>query len=205
MMLTLGLTGSIGMGKTETAKMFRSLGIPVFDSDAAVHRLYAAGGAAVATVGEAFPGVVRDGAIDREHLSRIVLSDPKAIARLEAIVHPLVQQAQRDFAAASEASGADILVLDIPLLFETGGQDRVDKVIVVSAPAEVQRARVLERPGMSEEKFEAILAKQVPDAEKRARADFIIETDNGLHDAMQQVGALVDGLRASMAAHGEPG
>ncbi len=202
-MMILGLTGSIGMGKTETAKMFRALGIPVFDADAIVHQLYAAGGKAVAPVGRAFPEAIRDGAVDRDLLGRAVLSDPEAISRLEAIVHPLVREARADFIADANASGADIAVLDIPLLFETGGEDQVDKVVVVSAPAEVQRQRVLERPGMTKEKFETILGKQMPDAEKRTRADFIIETDRGLDDARGQVKAVVDSLRASMAAGGE--
>ena len=200
MMLILGLTGSIGMGKTETAKMFRSLGIPVFDADAAVHELYAEGGAAVGAVEAAFPGVAIDGAIDRDRLGKAVIGDSDAIARLESIVHPLVRQAQLDFRAKADTDGADIAVLDIPLLFETGGESRVDKIVVVSAPADVQRRRVLERPGMTEEKFDAILAKQLPDAEKRARADFIIETDRGLDDALDQVKALVESLRATMAA-----
>ena len=202
-MLLLGLTGSIGMGKTETAKMFRALGIPVFDADAAVHQLYAAGGKAVAPVGEAFAGVITNGAVDRELLGRAVLSDPQAISKLEEIVHPLVREARRDFVAEAVAAGADIAVLDIPLLFETGGEGQVDKVVVVSAPADVQRKRVLERPGMTEEKFNAIRDKQMPDAEKRARADFIIETDRGLDDARQQVEAVVDSLRRSMATGGE--
>lgn len=203
-MLKLGLTGSIGMGKTETAKMFRALDIPVFDADATVHRLYGVGGKAVAPVEAAFPGVTRDGAVDRERLGEMVLSDPQAIARLEAIVHPLVRDEQKSFLAEAEAAGADIVVLDIPLLFETGGEDRVDRIVVVSAPAAVQRTRVLERPGMTPDKFEAILEQQVPDVDKRARADFIIETDKGLDDALCQVKAVVDSLRASMAAHGEP-
>ena len=203
-MLKLGLTGSIGMGKTETANMVRALDIPVFDADATVHQLYGVGGKAVAPVEAAFPGVTRDGAVDRERLGEMVLSDPQAIARLEAIVHPLVRDEQKSFLAEAEAAGADIVVLDIPLLFETGGEDRVDRIVVVSAPAAVQRTRVLERPGMTPDKFEAILEQQVPDVDKRARADFIIETDKGLDDALRQVKAVVDSLRASMAAHGEP-
>ncbi len=198
-MLVLGLTGSIGMGKTETAKMFRSLGVPVFDADAAVHDLYGQGGAAVSAVEEAFPGVCVDGAIDRDRLSQAVLGDAEAIAGLEKIVHPLVRQAQIEFRQRAEIDGSEIIALDIPLLYETGGEARVDKVVVVSAPAEVQRRRVLARPGMSEAKFNAILAKQLPDSEKRARADFIIETDRGLDDALRQVTALVESLHASMA------
>jgi len=199
-MLKLGLTGSIGMGKTETAKLFRRLGLAVFDADAAVHRLYGPGGAAVGLIEEAFPGTTVDGAVDRERLSAAVLSDRSAIARLEAIVHPLVREEEETFLAEAAAAGSDIVVLDIPLLFETGGQGRVEKVVVVSAPSDVQRRRVLERPGMTEAKLDAILAKQVPDQEKRARADFIINTDKGLEDAFEQVRAVVDSLRADMAA-----
>lgn len=199
-MLKLGLTGSIGMGKTETAKLFRRLGLAVFDADAAVHRLYGPGGAAVRLIEEAFPGTTVDGAVDRERLSAAVLSDRSAIARLEAIVHPLVREEEQAFLAEAAGAGADMVVLDIPLLFETGGQSRVDKVVVVSAPPDVQRRRVQERPGMTEAKLDAILAKQVPDQEKRARADFIIDTDTGLEDAFEQVRAVVDSLRADMAA-----
>ena len=198
-MLRLALTGSIGMGKSETAKMFKELGIPVFDADAAVHKLYARDGAAVELVDEAFPGTVVDGTVDRERLSRIVLSDSAAIARLEALVHPLVRQAEQAFLAEAQAGGAEIVLLDIPLLFEVQGEHRADRIVVVSAPAEVQRERVLARDGMTVEKFEAILAKQVPDAEKRARADYIIETDRGLDDARAQVRRLVESLRAELA------
>lgn len=198
-MLKLGLTGSIGMGKTETAKMFTALGIAVFDADAAVHELYARGGKAVALVETAFPGSTRDGAVDRDKLSGMVLSDPTALARLEAIVHPLVRETEAAFLAAAKADNADLVVLDIPLLFETAGEGRVDRIVVVSAPSEIQRARVMERPGMTDEKFKSILAKQVPDAEKRARADYVIMTDKGLDDARAQVKRLVDSLRAAMA------
>lgn len=190
-MLLVGLTGSIGMGKSETAKMFARLGIPVYDADAAVHRLYAKGGAAVAPIEAAFPGVSVDGAIDRARLSAHVLNQPEQLKKLEAIVHPLVGRAQLDFLLAAEEAGATMVVLDIPLLYETGGQARVDVVVVVSAPHHVQRARVLQRPGMTEEKFEAIFAKQVPDAEKRQRADFIVETDQGLDHAFAQVEDIV--------------
>lgn len=193
-MLLIGLTGSIGMGKSETAKMFARLGVPVYDADAAVHDLYAPGGAAVEPIGAAFPGTIREGAVDRQALSRAVLGDPEALKRLEAIIHPLVAQAQIDWLMARDQAGAPMVLLDIPLLFETGGETRVDVVVVVSAPADLQRARVLERPGMSEEKFEAILAKQVPDAEKRARADYIVETDKGLDHAFDQVRQIVDAL-----------
>ncbi len=194
-MLILGLTGSIGMGKSTTAAMFEAEGVPVYDSDAAVHALYAAGGAAVAPVEAAFPGVVVDGAIDRAKLSARVVGDPEALAKLEAIVHPLVGAHRVGFFEKAQAEGRDIVVLDIPLLFETGGQKSVDKVVVVSAPPDVQRARVLARPEMTPEKFEAILARQTPDAEKRARADFVIDTGQGVEHARQQVRDLLTLLR----------
>ncbi|KAI6244238.1 DNA polymerase III subunit epsilon [Aphelenchoides fujianensis] len=181
-MIVLGLTGSIGMGKSTTAAMFEAEGVPVYDSDAAVHALYAAGGAATA-----FPGVVTDGAIDRAKLSARVVGDPEALAKLEAIVHPLVGAHRIGFFDKARAEGHEIVVLDVPLLFETGGQKSVDKVVVVSAPPEVQRARVLARPEMTPEKFEAILARQLPDAEKRARADFVIDTGRGVDHAREQV------------------
>ena len=203
-MLKLGLTGSIGMGKTETAKMFVRLGIPMFDADAAVHALYEAGGAAVGPVGKEFPGVVVDGAIDRQLLGQRVLSDPDAIARLEAIVHPLVGTARQQFLRGAADKGADMVLLDIPLLFETGGEDSVDKILVVSAPADVQRRRVLARDGMTPEKFDAILAKQMPDEEKRRRADFVVMTDKGLDDAFEQVKAIVDSLRRQMTDGATP-
>lgn len=199
-MLILGLTGSIGMGKSTTAAMFEAEGVPVYDSDAAVHALYAAGGAAVAPVEAAFPGVVVDGAIDRARLSAKVVGDPEALAKLEAIVHPLVGAHRIGFFEKAQAEGRDIVVLDVPLLFETGGQKSVDKVVVVSAPPEVQRARVLARPEMTPEKFEAILARQLPDAEKRARADFVIDTGQGVEHARAQVRDLLTLLRTSSPA-----
>ena len=197
-MVILGLTGSIGMGKSETANMFRRLDIPVFDADLAVHELYGPGGEAVAPVGEAFPGSVADGAIDRQSLGRLVLGDAAAIERLEAIVHPLVRARQTAFVEQARTRGDDIVVLDIPLLFETGGRDRVDKIVVVSAPADVQRERVLARPGMTEQKFEAILSHQVPDAEKRRLADYIVDSSRGLDDAFAQVERIVADLREGM-------
>jgi dephospho-CoA kinase len=201
-MIRLGLTGSIGMGKSTTAGLFAAEGLPVYDADAAVHALYAPGGAAVGPLGAAFPGVVVAGAVDRARLSEAVVGRPEAMARLEAIVHPLVRQAQIDFLAKAEAAGAPIVVLDIPLLFETGGDRFVDAVVVVSAPLELQRARVLDRPGMSPEKFEAILAKQTPDAEKRRRADYVIDTGQGLEAAREQVRSVL----AAARAHGwDPG
>jgi dephospho-CoA kinase len=194
-MIVIGLTGSIGMGKSTVAAMFAEEGAPAFNSDEAVHTLYAPGGAAVALVGEAFPGVVRDGAIDRAALSAQVVTDDDAIARLERIVHPLVRQAQAEFLQTNRDAGAGAVVLDIPLLFETGGSTLVDKIVVVSAPAEVQRARVLGRPGMTEEKFDALLARQLPDAEKRARADFVIDTGGDFDVTRAQVRAVLDALR----------
>lgn len=194
-MIVLGLTGSIGMGKSTVGKMFAEEGAPVFDSDAAVHALYAAGGAAAAPVEAAFPGVTVDGAVDREALSRRVVGDEAAIKRLEMIVHPLVRQAQAEFLQTNRDAGTKVVVLDIPLLFESGGAKLVDKVAVVSAAADVQRERVLARPGMTAEKFEAILARQTPDAEKRARADFVIDTGGSLEATRAQVRAVLDALR----------
>jgi len=184
-MFILGLTGSIGMGKSTTAKMFAAEGVPVYDADAAVHRLYA--GEATAAIEAAFPGSTADGRVDRDRLAKLVLGDPAAIKRLEAIVHPLVHLARERFLQQAEQSGAAVAVLDIPLLFETGGDKRCDAVVVVSAPAEMQRLRAFERPGMSEEKLAVLLAKQVPDAEKRARADFVVDTSQGFEHAHAQV------------------
>lgn len=194
-MIVIGLTGSIGMGKSTVARMFAEEGAPAFDSDAAVHELYAKGGAAVAPVAAAFPGVVRDGAIDRTALSAEVVGNAEAIERLEKIVHPLVRQAQTNFLAAQRAAVARAVVLDIPLLFESTGAEKVDKVVVVSAPPEVQRARVLARPGMTEEKFKRLSARQTPDAEKRARADFVIDTGGDFDATRTQVRAVLDALR----------
>ena len=194
-MIVLGLTGSIGMGKSTVAKMFAEEGAPAFNSDDAVHELYAAGGAAVALVEAAFPGVTRDGAIDRGALSAKVVGNEEAIRRLEAIVHPLVRQAQANFLAVQRAAGTTVVVLDIPLLFESTGAQAVDKIVVVSAPAEVQRARVLSRPGMTEAKFEGLLARQTSDAEKRARADFVIDTGGPFDATRAQVRAVLDALR----------
>lgn len=193
-MILLGLTGSIGMGKSATAQMFREAGAPVYDADAAVHALYAKGGAAVPRIAEAFPSAVKDGAVDRAALSGLVLNDPEALKGLESIVHPLVRAAQIAFLQQHRDAGAPLVVLDIPLLFEGGGERFLDAVAVVTAPAAVQRARVLARPGMSEEKLDAILAKQMPDAEKRRRADFIINTGLGFEEARAQVRAVLDAL-----------
>lgn len=194
-MIVIGLTGSIGMGKTTVARMFAEEGAPCFDSDAAVHALYAPGGAAVAPVDAAFPGVAGEQGIDREALSARVVGDADALKRLEAIVHPLVRQAQAEFLQKQRDLGARYVVLDIPLLFESGGGQFVDKIVVVSAPADIQRARVLARPGMTAEKLEAILARQTPDSEKRARADFVIDTGGSFEATRAQVRAVLDGLR----------
>lgn len=191
-MWVLGLTGSIGMGKSATARMFRALGVPVHDADAAVHALYR--GAAVGPVEAEFPGVARDGAIDRAALGARVLGDSEAMKRLEAIVHPLVRAAETDFLTKARSSGARLVVLDIPLLFETGGDGRVDAVAVVSAPKAVQRERVLAREGMTDEKFATILAKQMPDEEKRRRAHFVIDTGRGFAAAEHQVEGIVRAL-----------
>ncbi|WP_269933174.1 dephospho-CoA kinase [Aminobacter sp. HY435] len=191
-MIVLGLTGSIGMGKSTTAKMLVEAGVPVHDSDEAVHRLYA--GEAAPLIEAAFPGTVKDGVVDRAELSRHVLGDAAALKRLEGIIHPLVRADAHAFLERNRAAGVPVVALDIPLLFETGGRGRVDKVVVVTAPAEMQRERVLARPGMSVGKFEAILAKQVPDAEKRKLADYIVDTGHGLEHARDQVQAIVDDL-----------
>jgi dephospho-CoA kinase len=195
-MKVIGLTGSIGMGKSTTAAMFREAGIPVYDADAAVHDLYDKGGAAVGPVGEAFPGVVKDGRVDREALRQAVLGKPDELKRLNAIVHPLVGRDRVGFFETAQAEGADIVVLDIPLLFETGGHANVDAVVVVSAPADVQRERVLARPGMTPDRLDAILAQQMADAEKRARAHYIVDTSRGLEPAREQVRAIIAALRA---------
>ncbi|MFN3765905.1 MAG: dephospho-CoA kinase [Aliihoeflea sp.] len=188
-MIVIGLTGSIGMGKSTTARFFREAGVPVHDSDEAVHRLYA--GKAAPLIEAAFPGTVRDGVVDRTLLGARILGDAAALKTVERIVHPLVRADADAFLAEHRAAGRKLVVLDIPLLFETGGEGRVDRIVVVSAPAEIQRERVLARPGMSVEKFEAILAKQVPDAEKRRRADFIVDSGGGLEAARAAVEAIV--------------
>lgn len=195
----LGLTGSIGMGKTATAKMFAEAGAPVYDADAAVHALYAKGGEAVDPVGAAFAGVIEDGAISRDRLREIVLADPHALTKLNAIVHPLVAGSQIAFRQKAIEEGAALAVLDIPLLFETGGDSRCDFVAVVTAPALIQRERVLARGTMSEGELEEILKKQTPDAEKRARADFVISTAFGFEFTAKHVSAIME-LMASLKA-----
>ena len=194
-MKIIGLTGSIGMGKSTTAAMFREAGLPVYDADAEVHKAYDVGGAAVEPVGAAFPGVVKDGKVDREELRKRVLGNPEALKVLNGIVHPIVGRARAATFEAAEASGADMVILDVPLIFETGGEKNMHKVIVVSAPAEVQRERVLAREGMTPERLDAILAQQVPDAEKRARADYVVDTGRGLDAARAQVAAIIEDLR----------
>ncbi|MEC8094863.1 MAG: dephospho-CoA kinase [Pseudomonadota bacterium] len=195
MMYLIGLTGSIGMGKTQTAALFEEEGVPRYDADAAVHGLYEVGGAAVGPIGELFPEAVRDGAVDRAALGRIVLKDDAKLAALEKMVHPLAGATQVDFLNAQMAAGATHVLLDIPLLFETGGHEFVDCVVVVSAPPGIQRARVLERPGMTEEKFADILAKQVPDSDKRAAADFIVDSSVSVADAHRQVKEILAAVR----------
>ncbi|MDM8165982.1 dephospho-CoA kinase [Roseovarius sp.] len=191
MIFRLGLTGSIGMGKSTTARLFAEEGCAVWDADAAVHRLYAKGGIAVEPMSEAFPNAIEDGAVSRPRLKDILAKDPGALARIEGIVHPLVGQDRETFL---ETAHADIAVLDIPLLFETGGEGAMDAVVCVTAPPDVQRARVLERGTMTEAQFEAILAKQLPDAEKRRRSDFVIVTDS-LEHAREQVQDVVKQIR----------
>ncbi len=189
--VTLGLTGSIGMGKSEAASMFRRLGVPVFDADAAVHRLMARGGAAVAAIDAAFPGAVRDGAVDRPALGAQVFDKPESLRRLEAIVHPLVRAERAKFLARARARRVPLVVLDIPLLFETGGEEHCDAVMVVTAPAAVQRARVLARANMTAEKFAAILDQQTPDREKRRRADFVVPTGLGKRVTLNAIRRIV--------------
>jgi dephospho-CoA kinase len=191
-MFTLGLTGSLGMGKSTTARFFAEEGVPVHDADAVVHRLY--DGEAAAAIEAAFPGTTASGKVDRDKLAARVLGDSAALKRLEAIVHPLVQEAERRLLAEAEARGEKVAVLDIPLLFETGGEKRVDAVVVVSAPPDVQRSRALERPGMTVDKLDAILAKQMPDDEKRRRADFVVDTSRGFEAARADVRAILDAV-----------
>jgi dephospho-CoA kinase len=188
-MVVLGLTGSIGMGKTTTARFFAEAGVPVFDADAAVHRLYA--GEAVAAIEAAFPGTTTEQGVDRGKLAQAVVGDPAALTRLEAIIHPLVRREELRFIDEAEKVGAPVVVLDIPLLFETGRDSLVDAVVVVSAPPEVQRARVFERPGMTEGKFRVLLEKQMPDEEKRRRAAFVVDSSGSYDSARAQVHAIL--------------
>ncbi|AXS38817.1 dephospho-CoA kinase [Breoghania sp. L-A4] len=198
-MMKLGLTGSIGMGKSTTAKMFADAGVPVHDADATVHALYR--GVAAAPIEASFPQTTRDGAVDRKALGAQVIGKPEALKRLEAIVHPLVRDAEEAFLEAARATRHRVVVLDIPLLLETGGASRVDAVVVVTADAEIQRARVLERPGMTTEQLDAILARQMPDTDKRRHAHFLIDTGSGLESARRQVSAV---LKSVAAMPGKP-
>jgi dephospho-CoA kinase len=195
-MIVVGLTGSIGMGKTATAKLFAEEGARVHDADAAVHALYAKGGSAIGPIEAAFPGAVVNGEVDRKTLSARVTGDADALARLEAIVHPLVARVRDDFIAQARAEGAPVVVLDIPLLFEAGQHRGVDVIVVASAPAGTQRARVLARPGMTQDKLDALLERQLPDAEKRARADFVVETGEGFGAARRQVRHILQTVQA---------
>jgi dephospho-CoA kinase len=188
-MFVLGLTGSIGMGKSTTARFFAEAGVPVHDADATVHRLY--DGEAAPAIEAAFPGTTAGGKVHRTKLAERVVGDQVALRRLEAIVHPLVREAEAQFLAQAEKAGAPVVVLDIPLLLETGGGERVDAVVTVSAPPEMQRARVLERPGVTEERLEAMIANQLPDAEKRRRADFVVDTSRGFDAARAQVAQIL--------------
>ncbi len=187
----LGLTGSIGMGKTTTSRLFTEAGVPVWDADAVVERLYAKGGKGVVAISELVPSSVHEGAVDRSKLKTALASDDKLLARIEAVIHPLVEQKRIDFISESERSGGSLAVFDIPLLFETGAEKWLDGVAVVTCPPAMQRQRVLARPGMDGKTFALILARQMPDAEKRARADFIIDTSRGIEDARAQVQAVI--------------
>jgi dephospho-CoA kinase len=198
-MLILGLTGSIGMGKSATARVFAQAGVPVHEADMAVHQLYE--GAAVGLIERAFPGSTAAGKVDRGRLSQRVVGDAEAFERLESIVHPLVRETEHRFLAAAAARDSKIVLLDIPLLFETGGEARVDAVVVVSAPEKVQRARVLGRPGMSPEKLEGLLAKQLPDAEKRKRAHFVVDTSRSLDSARAQVHGILRAVAVIPGRH----
>lgn len=193
-MYLIGLTGSIGMGKSLTASLFHKQGVPIYDADAAVHALYEKGGAAVAPIGALVPEAIIDGAVDRAILGQHVLKDAEKLKALEAIVHPLAGAAQMDFLLENERAGTKVVVLDIPLLLEGSGEKFVDSVVVVSAPYELQRERVLARPGMSEERFADILAKQVPDDEKRKRAEFIVDSSISIEDAHAQVRAILSAV-----------
>lgn len=195
-MVIIGLTGSIGMGKTTTAGMFRDEGIPVNNSDAVVHDLYKTD--AVEPVGRAFPGSIRDGVIDRAELARQLSLDPDGFSRLEAIVHPLVRKREKQFLEIQNAAGTDLVLLDIPLLFETGAEKRVDVIVVATCDPQIQRQRVLARPGMTEEKFNLILNRQLPDQQKRERADFLVDTGGGLMQAKRRVQEIIALLRSGI-------
>ena len=198
-MIVLGLTGSIGMGKSTTAKMFAEAGVPVWDADSTVHRLYAAGEAGAEAIAKIAPQAVTDGAVDRSKLREAIMEDASLLKQVEGVIHPLVGKDRAAFLAHAHEQGHRIAVVDIPLLYEGGGEKHVDQVVVVTAPADVQRARVLERPGMTEEAFETILAKQVPDAVKREKADHLIDTSLGMDHARQRVAEIIASLEATDA------
>jgi len=193
-MLLVGLTGSIGMGKSKSAELFEAEGLPVYDADASVHALYAKGGAAVAPLSAHFPEAIKDGAVDRTILGKLVLNDSEMLQKLESIVHPLAGQVQKSFLETQEAAGKKAVILDIPLLFEKKAEGLVDVVVVVSTTPEVQKQRVLERPGMTEEKFHSILSKQMPDAEKREKADFVVDSTISVADAHRQIRDIINKL-----------
>ena len=204
-MKTIALTGSIGMGKTTTVAMFKDMGVPIWDADSAVHRLYDVNGAAVGAVSKLFPEVLTpEGSINRDILAKRVLGNVEELTALEAIVHPLVGQDRALFLDQERVKGSKLVILDVPLLFETGGQAYVEGIIVVSCHSDLQRARVLARPGMTEAKFQAILARQMPDAEKRERADFLITTDTGLDDTREQVGKVYSQVMADADLQSDP-
>lgn len=194
----IGLTGSLAMGKSQTAKLFAEEGVPVFDSDSVITRLYGKGGAAVERIAGEFPGAVREGAVDRGTLSVLAARDPAVLKKLESLVHPLVAAERDAFLAGVEARGEPIAVLDIPLLFETGAEKEMDALVVASAPEEVQRARALSRPGMTAEKFHSLSARQMPDVEKRARAHFVVVTDRGVEHARSQVKMILSAVREKL-------
>ena len=189
-MIILGLTGSIGMGKSTTAKLFQEAGVPVYDADAAVHKIYE--GEAALAIETAFPGTTADGKVDRNKLSAKVVHDPAAMKRLEQIVHPLLGASRQEFLHEAEQSGVPVAVVDVPLLFETGGEKRVDAVVVVTTTPEIQRQRILERDNMTGEKLDALLARQLPDAEKRKRADFVVDTSHGLDPVRARIRDILD-------------
>ena len=193
-MLLVGLTGSIGMGKSKSAELFEAEGLPVYDADASVHALYERGGAAVAPLSEHFPEAIKDGAVDRTILGKLVLHDGEMLQKLESIVHPLAGKMQKDFLETQEAAGKKAVILDIPLLLEKKAEGLVDVVVVVSTTTEVQKQRVLERPGMTEEKFHSILSKQMPDAEKREKADFVVDSTISVADAHSQIRDIISRL-----------
>jgi dephospho-CoA kinase len=199
-MIVLGLTGSIGMGKSTTAKLFAEAGVPVYDADAAVHLLYE--GEAAPAIEAAFPGTTENGRVDRDRLSARVVHDPAAMRKLEEIVHPMLGASRQKFLRDAEQSGAPVAVIDVPLLFETGGEKRVDAVVVVTTTAELQRKRILARPNMTEEKLQAILVRQMPDAEKRKRAHFVVDTSHGLDPVRARIRDILD--QAAKMRPGQP-